>query len=156
MDDWLELCRKALDSDDVLSIAPRDEFAKMLNAYDALRAQLHADDQRAWEALGKPEGTHDTTNVQRLCAEVEHLRGIIDDIESESGHCHFLDDEEHEPPHLPDHVRDIVQARDAARADLREAMELLRAYRTAWHTKEEWVPLYERADALLAKHKETP
>ena len=50
-------------------------------------------------------------------AEVERLQGIIDDIEVESGHCHFLDDAEHEPPHLPDHVRAIVQERDAARAD---------------------------------------
>ena len=40
----------------------------------AARAQLHADDQRAWETLGKPEGTYSTTNVQRLCAEVERLR----------------------------------------------------------------------------------
>jgi outer membrane murein-binding lipoprotein Lpp len=46
--------------------------AEMENA--KLRAQLQADDQRAWESLGKPEGTHDTTNVQRLCAEVERLR----------------------------------------------------------------------------------
>jgi outer membrane murein-binding lipoprotein Lpp len=51
-------------------------------------------------------------------AEVERLQGIIDDIEVESGHCHFLNDEEHEPPHLPDHVRAIVQERDAARAQL--------------------------------------
>ena len=42
-----------------------------------LRAQLHADDQRAWEALGKPEGTYTTTNVQRLCAEVERLRDML-------------------------------------------------------------------------------
>lgn len=41
---------------------------------ERLRAQLHADDQRAWEALGKPEGTYDTTNVQRLCKEVSLLR----------------------------------------------------------------------------------
>ena len=51
-------------------------------------------------------------------AEVERLQGIIDDVESESGHCLFLNDEEHEPPHLPDHVRAIVQERDAVRAQL--------------------------------------
>ena len=139
---------------------------------DAARALLQADDQRAWEALGKPEGTHDTTNVQRLCAEVERLRGIIDDVESESGHCHFLNDEEHEPPHLPDHVRAIVQERDAARADLREAMELLRASRKdrpsiamvealrarrgdrdfSAESNARWA----RTDALLEKHKKTP
>ena len=33
-------------------------------------------------------------------------------------------------------------------ADLREAMELLRAYRTAWHTKEEWVPHKHLLDLL--------
>jgi hypothetical protein len=139
---------------------------------DAARAQLQADDQRAWESLGKPEGTYDTTNVQRLCAEVERLRGIIDDVESESGHCHFLNDEEHEPPHLPDHVRAIVQERDAARADLREAMELLRASRKdrpsiamvealrarrgdrdfSAESNARWA----RTDALLEKHKKTP
>ena len=56
---------------------------------DAARAQLHADDQRAWETLGKPEGTYDTTHVQRLCAEVEQLRsrvGWLDEIEREEAH----------------------------------------------------------------------
>lgn len=51
-----------------------DHVRAIVQERDAVRAQLHADDQRAWEALGKPEGTHDTTNVQRLCAEVERLR----------------------------------------------------------------------------------
>lgn len=96
--------------------------------------------------------------VQAARAEVERLRGIIDDIEVESGHCHFLDDEEHEPPHLPDHVRAIVQERDAARANLREAMELLRAH----GQPPDWLKLGEAADwntrygKLLDKHKETP
>jgi hypothetical protein len=52
----------------------REDMQRLRAERDAVRAQLHADDQRAWEALGKPEGTHDTTNVQRLCAEVERLR----------------------------------------------------------------------------------
>ncbi len=50
----------------------------------------------------------------------------------------------------------LLRKLDAARAGLREAVELLRAYRTAWFTREEWVPIEERADALLEKHKETP
>ena len=45
-----------------------------LRELDAVRAQLQADDQRAWETLGKPAGTYETTNVQRLCAEVERMR----------------------------------------------------------------------------------
>lgn len=53
------------------------EIAKM-------RAQLQADDQRAWEALGRPGGTHDTTNVQRLCAEVERLRLQLEHVHSTS------------------------------------------------------------------------
>lgn len=138
----------------------------------------------------------DRWNDERMRAEVERLQGIIDDIEVESGHCHFLNDEEHEPPHLPDHVRAIVQERDAARAeirrmsewhdeiadalraeverlraDLREAMELLRASRKdrpsiamvealrarrgdrdfSAESNARWA----RTDALLAKHKET-
>lgn len=55
----------------------REDMQRLRAERDAVRAQLHADDQRAWEALGKPEGTHDTTNVQRLCAEVERLRGQV-------------------------------------------------------------------------------
>ena len=78
-------------------------------------------------------------NTERLLAkaraEVERLQGIIDDVESESGHCLFLNDEEHKPPHLPDHVRAIVQERDAARAELRRMSE--------WHD--------EIADALRAE-----
>lgn len=70
-------------------------------------------------------------------AEVEWLRnrngcleGIIDDIQAETGHCRFLDDEGHEPPHLPDHVRAIVQERDEALSEvklLNAVVELLRA-----------------------------
>lgn len=158
-----------------------------------LRAQMHADDQRAWETLGRPEGTFSATNVQRLCAEVERMRGIIDDIEVESGYGHFLNDEQHEPPHLPDHVRAIVQERDAARAeverlrsrvgwlnhldtpegramhateaarveneqlraDLREAMELLR-WASPDMNNASWDEWGGRANLLLAKHKETP
>ena len=41
------------------------------------RKTNYDNENRAWEALGKPEGTHDTTNVQRLCAEVERLRGEL-------------------------------------------------------------------------------
>ena len=43
----------------------------------AARAQLHADDQRAWESLGHPEGAYETTHVQRLCAEVQRLRAAL-------------------------------------------------------------------------------
>lgn len=52
-------------------------MSKLRAERDAARAQLQADDQRAWETLGKPEGTHDTTNVHRLCAEVERLRAEL-------------------------------------------------------------------------------
>ena len=54
-----------------------EDMQRLRAERDALRTQLHADDQRAWEALGKPEGTHETTNVQRLCAEVERLRDML-------------------------------------------------------------------------------
>lgn len=54
--------------------AARAEVERLRAERDAARAQLQADDQRAWETLGKPEGTYDTTHVQRLCAEVERLR----------------------------------------------------------------------------------
>ena len=58
--------------------ADEDEWARFMAAeLLALRAHLRADDQCAWEALGKPEGTHETTNVQRLCTEVERLRSLI-------------------------------------------------------------------------------
>lgn len=44
----------------------------------AIRAHLHADDQRAWEALGKPEGTYDTTNVERLCKQIEANKALFE------------------------------------------------------------------------------
>ena len=44
----------------------------------------------------------------------------------------------------------------AARADLREAVELLRAFRKDRHTIADWEPIWERADELVMKHKETP
>lgn len=53
---------------------------------------------------------------------------------------------------------DLVDERDAARADLREAMELLRAH----GMPPDWITVGDAADwnrrygALLAKHKETP
>ncbi|MFN9443781.1 MAG: hypothetical protein ACK58T_22245 [Phycisphaerae bacterium] len=120
----------------------------------------------------------DRWNDERMRAEVERLQGIIDDVESESGHCHFLNDEEHEPPHLPDHVRAIVQERDAARADLREAIVEVARFRAeverlradmreavellgAHGHPPTWLNLGEAADwntrygKLLKKHKET-
>lgn len=61
-----------------LSLEQADKDRDALRAeVERLRAQLHADDHRAWEALGRPEGTYDTTNVQRLCAEVERLNGLL-------------------------------------------------------------------------------
>ena len=55
----------------------REDMQRLREERDVARAQLHADDQRAWESLGKPEGTYSTTNVQRLCAEVERLRAEL-------------------------------------------------------------------------------
>lgn len=52
----------------------REDMQRLRAERDAARAQLHADDLLAWETLGRPEGTYETTNVQRLCAEVERLR----------------------------------------------------------------------------------
>lgn len=126
--------------------------ARLLAELDDVRTQLHADDQRAWEALGKPEGTYDTTNVQRLCAEVERLR---DDAAKWHNLLPVYEDAEQEVKQL--------------RADLREAMELLQAHgeppnwlRQAWLRREPgddttafhtWNRRYGK---LLAKHKETP
>lgn len=43
-----------------------------------LRQQLEQDDLRAWEALGKPEGTYDTTNVERLCKQIEANKALFE------------------------------------------------------------------------------
>ena len=112
----------------------------------AARAQLQADDQRAWETLGKPEGTHDTTNVQRLCAEVERLRARV-------GWLDHLDTAEGRAMHASEVLR---VASEELHADLREALSLLRNAELRsdlcdWET-DNWD---ERYDALLAKHKET-
>lgn len=93
---------------------------------DAARAQLHADDQRAWEALGKPHGTYETTNVQRLCAEVERLRDMLARL------CIAV---EHSAPGYGVY-EDWGDICDGDLLALRERMI--------------------EAKALLAKHKETP
>ena len=80
----------------------------------AIRAELESR-LAAWPEIANLRIERDAAR-----AEMMRLQGIIDDVESESGHCHFLDDAEHEPPHLPDHVRAIVQERDAARAELEQ------------------------------------
>lgn len=109
-----------------------------------LRAQLQADDERAWETLGRPEGTHETTNVQRLCAEVEQIKADRDSLLRIIGdsfmnlhipHSAMAFDGRNLTPHAEESARasEIYRTeRDAARADLREATE------------------------LLARHKETP
>ena len=51
---------------------------------------------------------------------------------------------------------DLVDERDDALADLREAIELLRAFRRDRHTIADWEPIWDRADELVMKHKETP
>ena len=40
---------------------------RLLAALEESRAERDAAETQAWDALGRPEGTHDTTNVQRLC-----------------------------------------------------------------------------------------
>ena len=126
------------DTNELLALLLRETVHQCQDA----RAQLHADDQRAWEALGKPEGTHDTTNVQRLCAEVERLRAKLRRMSK-----------------WHDEIADSLRAEvERLCADLREAMELLRAH---GHPPN-WLNLGEAADwntrygKLLAKHKETP
>lgn len=49
-----------------------------------------------------------TLAVLQRIAELAKLQGIIDDAESESGLSVALNDEEHEPPTLPDHIKSIV------------------------------------------------
>lgn len=59
-----------------------------------------------------------TEERDALKAEVERLTGLIDDIESESGHSLLLDDSEHEPPHLSDWVRDGFRERSVLKAEV--------------------------------------
>ena len=40
---------------------------RLLAALEESRAERDAAETQAWDALGRPGGTHDTTNVQRLC-----------------------------------------------------------------------------------------
>ena len=96
--------------------AVRAEVERLRAERDAARAQLHADDQRAWEALGRPGGTHDTTNVQRLCAEVERLRFRV-------GWLNHLDTAKGRAMHATEAVR--VENEQLC-ADLRCALRLLR------------------------------
>lgn len=149
----------ALDAEAEMVTSVVKRARSMASELDAARAQLHADDHRAWEALGRPEGTYDTTNVQRLCAEVERLRSRV-------GWLDHLDTPEGRAMHATEAVR---VENEQLRADLREALELLRAHgeppnwlRQAWLRREPgddttafhtWSRRYGK---LLAKHKETP
>lgn len=112
------------------------EWYRMVVAeVERLRAQLQADDERAWETLGRPEGTYDSTNVQRLCAEVERLK-------DDAARWHNL---------LPVY-EDAEQEVKQLRADLREAMELLAQVDDGQVPHDTWL---DARNALLAKHKET-
>lgn len=51
---------------------------ELVDEIKQLEEQLMQDDNRAWEALGKPEGTYDTTNVERLCNQIESLKNELD------------------------------------------------------------------------------
>ena len=42
-------------------------LVEILNGIEGLQDQRDAAETQAWDALGRPEGTHDTSNVQRLC-----------------------------------------------------------------------------------------
>ena len=123
------------------------EIAKMRIERDAARSQLQADDQRAWEALGRPDGTHETSNVQRLCAEVERLTmGATKHRQTEATYLVVRD----ENTRLRAEVERL-------RADMREAMTLLLAH----GQPPDWIGPGRNADwtrrygALLARHKET-
>ena len=121
----------------------------------AARAQLHADDQRAWEALGKPEGTHDTTNVQRLCAEVDRLRLAIFFGGCSAVHAASLSEAGGEWAVKAVQDLDGLRAEvERLRADLREAMELLEAASPNMGDAE-WDEWGSKVNKLLEKHKET-
>ena len=51
---------------------------KLVDEIKQLKEQLIHDDNRAWEALGKPEGTYDTTNVERLCKQTEANKALFE------------------------------------------------------------------------------
>lgn len=56
------------------------------------------------------------------------LQGIIADAESESGLSVLVQDDDHEYPTLPNHIRSIVQERDAEREEKRELALRLGAF----------------------------
>ena len=56
---------------------PRGKLLALLDALDAAEKEAWADladRQRAWKALGSPEGTYEMTCVERLIAERDRLR----------------------------------------------------------------------------------
>ena len=118
-----------------------DEGAAIAAKLIAANAQLHADDQRAWEALGKPEGTYDTTNVQRLCAEVERLRCRV-------GWLDHLDTAEGRAMHASEVLR--VESEQLC-ADLRCALRLLRQ---AWSKGVGDASWARETFSLMELHKE--
>lgn len=90
----------------------------------------------AWDALGRPEGTHDTTNVQRLCEAHGALKAKMADAEAERSEARslLLNGIQTNGDSLAflEHVRRehaaVVAERDAIKATLAKHMESERAW----------------------------
>lgn len=62
----------------------------MTSELQRLKEMLYKDDQLAWEALGRPEGTYPTSNVERLCEEVDRLKKERDSARAEVERLHAV------------------------------------------------------------------
>ena len=111
--------------------------------YDKARAYMHAFSERdaALKELSDTQGLLATARenlvaieAQRaeavrerdaLRKELDEAIGHLDDISSVTGHGLFLDDADHEAPHLPEFVDAIVKERDALRAQVAELREAI-------------------------------
>jgi hypothetical protein len=57
------------------------ERAAALAQRDRAEAELATMERMAWEALGKPDGTHDTSNVQRLCEAFAATKAKLSEVQ---------------------------------------------------------------------------
>ena len=69
-------------------------LVEILNGIEGLQDQRDAAESLAWDALGRPGGTHDKTNVQRLCeahgalkAKLAALATACSTWQEWGGHC---------------------------------------------------------------------
>ena len=91
-------------------------LVEILNGIEGLQDQRDAAETQAWDALGRPDGTHDTSNVQRLCEAYGVLKATLaKHAESERAWCELATERGAKLAALVEameHIKDIMGGHD--------------------------------------------